>query len=104
MFFYDTIHTKKTFYKNIMIDFLITNALNILYLALSFFLIVVAFLLIPILFRLSTTLKNINKLTTEIQDTLELFQNYLWQPARLMIFFKSGAKNIINIIKGFLNK
>jgi len=64
-----------------MIDFLIANALDILFLALSFFLIVVALLLIPVLFRLSTTLKNINKLTAEIQDTLELFQNYLWQPA-----------------------
>ncbi len=87
-----------------MIDFLLANALNILYLALSFFLIVTAFLLIPILFRLSRTLKNINKLTAEIQDTLELFQNYLWQPARLMIAFKSGAKNIINIIKSYIKK
>ncbi len=87
-----------------MIDFLIANALNILYLALSFFLIVTALLLIPILFRLSTTLKNINKLTTEIQDTLELFQNYLWQPARLIIAFKSGAKNLVNIIKSYLGK
>lgn len=87
-----------------MIDFLLSNALNILYLALSFFLIVTAFLLIPILFRLSRTLKNINKLTAEIQDTLELFQNYLWQPARLMIAFKSGAKNIINIIKSYIKK
>ncbi len=87
-----------------MIDFLITNALSILYLAISFFLIVVAFLLIPILFRLSNTLKNINKLTAEIQDTLELFQNYLWQPARLIIAFKSGAKNIISIIKSYISK
>ena len=87
-----------------MIDFLIANALNILFLALSFFLIVVALLLIPVLFRLSTTLKNINKLTEEIQDTLELFQNYLWQPARLIIAFKSGAKNLINIIKSYMSK
>ena len=87
-----------------MIDFLIANALDILYLALSFFLIVVAFLLIPILFRLSTTLKNINKLTAEIQDTLELFQNYLWQPARLIIAFKSGAKNLVNILKSYFKK
>jgi len=87
-----------------MIDFLIANALNILFLALSFFLIVVALLLIPVLFRLSTTLKNINKLTAEIQDTLELFQNYLWQPARLIIAFKSGAKNLINIIKSYMSK
>ena len=87
-----------------MIDFLIANALDILFLALSFFLIVVALLLIPVLFRLSTTLKNINKLTAEIQDTLELFQNYLWQPARLIIAFKSGAKNLINIIKSYMSK
>lgn len=98
------LHFLYTFTKYSMIDFLIANALNVLYLALSFFLIVVALLLIPILFRLSTTLKNINKLTEEIQDTLELFQNYLWQPARLLMAFKSGAKNIISIIKSYLSK
>ena len=87
-----------------MIDFLIAHALDILYLALAFFLIVFAFLLIPVLLRLSITLKNINTLTEELKDTLELFQNYLWQPARFVIALKSGVQNIIQVVKGYISK
>lgn len=87
-----------------MIEYLLANALDILYLALAFMAIGLTLFLIPVLIRVAGLLKNINRLTTEIQDTIELVQSYLWQPARLIISLKSGAMNILEIVKGFLKK
>ncbi len=87
-----------------MIEYLLANALDILYLALAFMAIGLTIFIIPVLIRLAGVLKNVNRLTTEIQDTVELVQSYLWQPARFVMSIKSGLGNVLELIRGYLKK
>ena len=87
-----------------MMEYLLANALDILYLALAFMAIGLTLFLIPVLIRVAGLLKNVNRLTTEIQDTVELVQSYLWQPARFVLSIKSGLGNMLEIIRRYLKK
>lgn len=87
-----------------MLDFFIANALSILYLSLAFMLVGITIFIIPVLIRLAGTLKNVNRITADIGDTVELVQGYLWQPARLAISMKAGILNLVEMAKGFLKK
>lgn len=58
--------------------------------------------LIPVLIQVASILRKVNKLTTEINDTVELIQSYLWQPARFFLSIKGGILNIVDILKRFV--
>lgn len=60
--------------------------------------------LIPVLIHVAGVLKNVKKLTTEINDTVELVQNYLWQPARLVMSIKSGLFSVIDALRKYISK
>lgn len=84
-----------------ILNFCIENALEILYLSISFFLILLILFLIPVLYRLSKLLKNLNYITENIYETVDLIQSYLWQPAKLAMSIKYGVKNIFSKVSGF---
>jgi Flp pilus assembly protein TadB len=84
-----------------ILDFCITNALEILYLSISVFLILLILFLIPILYRLSKLLKNLNYITENLYETVDLIQSYLWQPAKFAMSIKHSVKNIFFKVTGF---
>lgn len=87
-----------------MMDFLIANALSLLYLSLAFMAVGITLFLIPVLIQVASLLRKVNKLTAEINDTVELIQSYLWQPARFFLSLKSGIGNIADFLKRFVKQ
>ena len=82
-----------------MLQFFLENSQDILNLVLSFSAILLTFFLSLVLVRLFRTLGVVNNLVLDLQDTLEIIQSYLWQPARIFIAIKEKFLSIFSFLK-----
>ena len=82
-----------------MLQFFLENSQDILNLVLSFSAILLTFFLSLVLVRLFRTLGVVNNLVLDLQDTLEIIQSYLWQPARIFMAIKEKFLSIFSFLK-----
>jgi len=82
-----------------MLQFFLENSQDILNLALSFSALLLTFFLSLVLVRLFRTLGVVNNLVLDLQDTLEIIQSYLWQPARIFMAIKEKFLSIFSFLK-----
>ena len=79
-----------------MLQFFIENSQEILNLVLSFSAIVLTLVVSLVLIRLFATLGILNDFILDLQDTLEIVQSYLWQPARIFMAIKEKFLEIFS--------
>ncbi len=82
-----------------MLSFLMENTQEVLDLALAFSAVLVSIFLSLALLRLFITLGVLKSFIEELQDTLEIVQNYLWQPARFFLAVKEKFLEIFSFLK-----
>jgi hypothetical protein len=87
-----------------MFDFIFNNTQDFLNIALGVSALSVSLFLSFVLIRLFKTLGLLNDLLLDVQDTLEIIQNYLWQPARFFFAIKEKISGIFGNLFSFFHK
>lgn len=87
-----------------MFDFLFQNTQDFFNIALGVSALCVSFFLSLVLVRLFKTLGLLNELLLDIQDTLEIIQNYLWQPAKIFLIIKEKISGIFGSFFSFFKQ
>lgn len=82
----------------------VENSGDLLNIALSISVLAITFFLCLVLVRLFRVLGTLDTLLQEVQDTIEIVQNYLWQPARLIMGLKDKLGTVTSLIRQFLKK
>ena len=82
-----------------MPEFFIENTQDLLNLVLTVSVSVLTILLSLVLIRLFHTLGLLNIFILDLQDTLEILQSYLWQPARIFLAIKEKFLSIFSFLK-----
>lgn len=82
-----------------MPEFFIENTQDLLNFVLTVSVSVLTILLSLVLIRLFNTLGLLNSFILDLQDTLEILQSYLWQPARIFLAIKEKFLSIFSVLK-----
>lgn len=82
-----------------MIDAIFQNSEDFLNIALGCSAILLTLFTILVLVRLFRVLGTLDIVLQDIQDTLDILQNYLWQPARIFLAVKEKLIQIFSFWK-----
>lgn len=82
-----------------MPEFFIENTEDLLNFVLTVSVSVLTILISLVLIRLFNTLGLLNSFILDLQDTLEILQSYLWQPARIFLAIKEKFLSIFSVLK-----
>ncbi len=90
---------RRVFLLFFMLDISLATSQDILNLVITVGVTAVTFLLCLVLVRLFRVLGVLEETLQDVRETVELFQNYLWQPARLVMIVVDKVKSFFSFGK-----